>query len=332
MNMKDLRDYSLNPVEDASPLFPPHHIITDLTQESLLHVIRRDPRQFDHTISRWTLAAIQQSCHWLNLGSLSGVWRLLKRFKIHYKGARDYIHSPDPDYLSKLATIRFHIRQAGQKADELALLFLDEFSYYRQPTLARAYEAAGQGCSLARLSQRSNCQFRVVATLDVFSGRVVYRQRSKITVSALVRFYEQLCEAYHGIQLYIVQDNWPIHFHPDVLAALQPQVFQYPLPNPASWPKEASKNARRLNLPIKLLQLPTYASWNNPIEKLWRWLKQDILHLHRHADEWDQLKELIAQFLDQFANGSEQLRRYVGLMKPDGIYGAALAAAGILPP
>jgi len=30
-------------------------------------------------------------------------------------------------------------------------------------------------------------------------------------------------------------------------------------------------------LPIQIVQLPTYASWTNPIEKLWRKLKAEMV-------------------------------------------------------
>jgi transposase len=37
---------------------------------------------------------------------------------------------------------------------------------------------------------------------------------------------------------------------------------------------------------IKPVWLPTYAPWLNPIEKLWRWVRQDILKMHRWVEDW----------------------------------------------
>jgi hypothetical protein len=51
-------------------------------------------------------------------------------------------------------------------------------------------------------------------------------------------------------------------------------------------------------------------------EKLWRKLKQELLHLHRLADKLPQLREEVDHFLDQFAFGSLDLLRYVGLLVP----------------
>ena len=64
----------------------------------------------------------------------------------------------------------------------------------------------------------------------------------------------------------------------------------------------------------RILELPTYASWLNPIEKLWRWLQQDVLHLHRLCDDWQALKLAFANFLDGLTDGSLELLRYVGLL------------------
>jgi transposase len=60
--------------------------------------------------------------------------------------------------------------------------------------------------------------------------------------------------------------------------------------------------------------LPTYAPWLNPIEKLWRWLRQDVLKRHRLAGDWPSLRGRVNQFLGQFATGSQDLLRYVGLL------------------
>jgi transposase len=60
--------------------------------------------------------------------------------------------------------------------------------------------------------------------------------------------------------------------------------------------------------------LPTYAPWLNPIEKLWRWLRQDMLKLHQRADDWRALRGRVRAFLEQFAGGSQRLLEYVGLL------------------
>ena len=67
-------------------------------------------------------------------------------------------------------------------------------------------------------------------------------------------------------------------------------------------------------LPIQAVGLPTYAPWLNPIGKLWRYLKQEVVHLHQKAEDFPSLHSQVDALLDRFAGGSEHLLRYVGLL------------------
>lgn len=77
---------------------------------------------------------------------------------------------------------------------------------------------------LAERSHRSNTATRLVGALDAATGRVRYRQASHIGVAQLVGLYRDLRAAYPDARrLYVVQDHWPVHYHPDLLVALEPQ-------------------------------------------------------------------------------------------------------------
>ena len=82
------------------------------------------------------------------------------------------------------------------------------------------------------------------------------------------------------------------------MAALLPETVSFAKPTPR----------------IQLLQLPTYAPWTNPIEKLWRWVRQSVLHLHGLAEDWEALQQRVIAFMEQFRGGSQALLRYVGLL------------------
>lgn len=310
----------------ASLLFPPQYPDNDSAHDALLGVLRRDPRQFEQDRSRWTLRAILGVCPWLRLHTQGGLDRFLYRLDVHWKRGRDAVHSPDSDYLGKVKDVQIWLQRVYLGAPNAVLLFQDEVTYYRQPSVSHDWEDAGPDQPLARRSYHKNTPFRITAAVDVLTGQVHFMQRSTITTHGLVRFYEQLSAAYGPERtIYLAQDNWPVHFHPDVLAALQPQQFSWSLHVPSHWRKEAGAEARRLNLPIQLLPLPTYAPWTNPAEKLWRWLKQDVLHLHRYADRWEDLKQLVAAFLERFRQGSPDLLRYIGLTINSRQYGDAIA-------
>jgi transposase len=253
---------------------------------------------------------------------LPGLARLLARLELRWKGARLHLHSPDPDYAAKLAYVRQLGLQVKQANGRLALVYLDEFTLHRQPSLARAWAQQGADEPRAELSYRADTLSRIVATLDHVNARVTYRRVKKVGTDALVTLQRRLVKAYPNAErIYVVEDNWPIHTHPDVLVALEPQENPWPWHRPPNWPTTPSDRAQKkygqLHLPIQLVLLPTYASWTNPIEKLWRKLKADLLHLHRLADRLDELRQKVDRFLDQFANGSLDLLRYVGLFVPD---------------
>lgn len=266
-----------------------------------------------------------KACAWLRLGSLPGLSRLLARLQIHWKRARQHLHSPDPNYVEKLRQvhIRVHEAQVGDQAG--VLFFADEFSLYRQPSLAPAYGPAGHRQPLAELGHKSNYTWRIAAGIHLFTGQVLYEQARYLDVEHLTHFYQKLTQAYPEHEIVVIEDNWPVHYHEDLLAALQPQSFPWGMNRPANWSKPPRQHIQRLNLPVRLLFLPTYAPWTNPIEKLWRLLKQDVLHLHRYEDDWPGLKQRVWEFLNQFAHGSPDLLKYVGLSNPDKLYHALFA-------
>ena len=136
------------------------------------------------------------------------------------------------------------------------------------------------------------------------------------TVEALHAFYTEVCRSYPKAErIYLIQDNRAIHFHANLMAALLPQTVSFVKPLPPKWTGKPSKKIGTLaKLPIEIVQLPTYAGWTNPIEKLWRWVRQSVLHLHRLCDDWGALQKKVLDFMGQFKNGSQALLRYVGLL------------------
>ncbi len=266
--------------------------------------------------SRWTLASILASCPWLNLHSLAGLHGLLRRLQLGRLRGRDYVHSPDRQYADKVAFIQACRQQVEADPQHYALLYLDEFSFYRQPTLADDYAPLGQHTQpLAQRAYRSNTLCRGLGAVDALTGQLTYLQAAHISIKQLVRFYQLLTERYPDAHtLFVVQDNWSIHFHPTLLAALQPQTWPFPLLMSGTWSALYASPLPTGDLPIQMLFLPSYAPWLNPIEKLWRWLRQDLLHLHRCAHDWLTLKQRVFDFMAQFYRPSPTLLHYLGLL------------------
>lgn len=277
--------------------------------------LHQPPENFQQRGSRWSLASLLKCCEWLQLNSCSGLCRLFQRLGIGYKRARDYLHSPDRDYAAKVAYIQACWQIVCAEPERYVLLYLDEFAFERQPTLSQAYEVQGQICPLAHHSHRSNTQCRGLGALNALTGQVLYLQRTHISTSVLSAFYAQIASAYpQADTIFVVQDNWPVHVHPHVLARLQVQRSPFWPHVPDNWPSQPRRHAVHDALPIQLCFLPTYSPWLNPIEKLWRWLRQQVLHLHRLCNDWERLKLQVSDFIAQFDRGSFSLLRYVGLL------------------
>jgi len=316
----------VKPGRGRKPAYFPRYESKQEAKEAILHTVRRDASLFDRTKARWDLGLISQVCDWLAVNHPSSLSQLLKRLGISYKRGRSYIHSPDPNYDQKMDMIAQCLLKAWYAPEKYALLYQDEFTIYRQPTIARDYEQMGKFQPLARRGYGSNTELRGIGALNAITGQVTYHQTSKANIRQLTVFYDMVTQDYPQLDtIYMVQDNSPVHFHPDLLIHLQTQDFQFPTHVPGNWPDEPSPKAMRLaekrkakgkheKLPIKILQLPTYAPWANPIEKLWRWVRQSILHLHRLSDDWSRLKLRIRDFILSFRKGSNELLRYVGLL------------------
>jgi transposase len=241
--------------------------------------------------SRWTLRTIRATFDVFRDLSLSGLWRALERGRLGLRSAVVQHFSPDPEYIPKRANLYKCLSESTAMPGQIELVFLDEMGYARWPEPACDWTGpAPLPPPLADRCSSPNRLWRIIGALNARTGRVDFLDGYIVGRAKVIQFYEQINTAYPDAErLLVVQDNWSIHRHDDVREALK------------QWPR------------IEPVWLPTYAPWLNPIEKLWRWLRQDVLKLHRLAGDWPSLRGRVNQFLGQFATGSHALLRYVGL-------------------
>jgi hypothetical protein len=120
--------------------------------------------------------------------------------------------------------------KAWYAPEKYVLLYQDEFTIYRQPTIARDYEQMGKYQPLARRSYRADTEFRGIGALNAVTGQVTYHQAYKADIKQLIVFYDMVVKDYPHIEtIYMVEDNWPVHYHADLLIHLQPQHFSFPI-------------------------------------------------------------------------------------------------------
>lgn len=282
----------IRPGRGRKPAYSPQHPDAASAGAELEEVIHHSPRTYGLPASRWTLEGLRKVVPWLANLSLPGIYKVLRRLRIHYKRGRAYLHSPDPDYDAKMERVKDSIDEAEADPEHVVVLYEDEKTYYRRPMVGYSYARAGSDEPHAKQGLAYNSHYRIAGSLDIHTGSFWSSQRPQFDRYALVEYYLQLEQHYpEATRIYIVQDNWPVHFHPDVLEALK-------------------------DTKIELLRLPTYAPWTNPVEKVWRKLSQEVLNLHEFIDDWAALKSEVAKFLDSLTDGSRALLHYVGLL-PD---------------
>jgi len=174
------------------------------------------------------------------------------------------------------------------------VLYQDEKTVYRQPTQGWLLYPTGRLQPRLKYGAHYNHCMRLVGYLNAVTGAVHWSDCASVTVERLIQSVRQLPRLYpHADCIYLVWDNWLNHSQARLLAALNQ------LPR------------------VRVLCLPTYAPWLNPIEKLWRWLSQTVLHAHPWHDDFRELRQQVAAALNPLAVGSPHLLRYVGLSPAD---------------
>ncbi len=183
------------------------------------------------------------------------------------------------------------LREARARPGEVVVLFSDEASFYRQPGQAWLWARLGRRQPRLPYAQRANTCMRVVGVLDASSGRVQTWDFNRLTAARLRQCWLQAARQYPDAQnIYLVMDNWPVHFHPTALDAL------------AQDPR------------LQLIRLPTYAPWLNPIEKLWRLVRQRVTHAHPWSADFAHFQDQVRAHLRAFQQDSPGLLTYVGLV------------------
>ena len=165
------------------------------------------------------------------------VWRTLRRWRLVYKRGRRHVHSPDWEYETKvqrIETIAWYSRQAPQ---QLVRHDVDELTSYRRPTLAQGSAPCGSDAPHAEQGQGFNTTRRIAACLEVGTGHLLGGPRAQFDRATLLKFYQAVEAAYpRAEQIFLIHDNWPVHWHPDVLEGLRgSKLTLVSLPTSAPW-------------------------------------------------------------------------------------------------
>jgi transposase len=167
------------------------------------------------------------------------------------------------------------------QARKALLLFGDEASFPQWGTLTYTWARRGQQPKVKTSGKRKG--YKVFGLIEYFTGRFFYQgQEGRLNSAAYIAFLQRVLEqTTHPILL--IQDGAKYHTSAETTAFF-------------------AQHAARL----QVFQLPTYSPDYNPIEKLWKKIKQQDTHLH-YFPTFEALTNKVEQALLKFTNTPEEI-------------------------
>ena len=177
------------------------------------------------------------------------------------------------------------VRQA--RANKALLLFGDEASFPQWGTLSYTWAPVGQQPVIPTCGQRKG--WKVFGLLDYLSGRLFHQGlEGRLNSASYTAFLQQVLDQTTE-PLCLIQDGARYHTSKETKAFF-------------------AAHAARLTV----YQLPSYSPDYNPIEKLWKKIKQEETHLV-YFPTFDALRDKVEQALIKFARRAPEILALCGL-------------------
>jgi transposase len=167
------------------------------------------------------------------------------------------------------------------------LLFGDEASFPQWGTLTYTWARRGQQPTVKTSGKRKG--YKVFGLIEYFTGHLFYQgQEGRLNSTTYITFLKRVLEQTTR-PIILIQDGARYHTSAEAKAFF------------------AQQTAR-----LQVFQLPTYSPDYNPIEKLWKKIKQQDTHLH-YFPTFEALTEKVEQALLKFTNTPEEILTLCGL-------------------
>jgi transposase len=213
--------------------------------------------------------------------------QLLKNLGFSYQKAAFVSDHLDEDKRKAWRTTTWPqmLRRAQER--QALLLFGDEASFPQWGTLTYTWARRGQQPQVKTSGKRKG--YKVFGLIEYFTGRFFYQgQEGRLNSAAYIAFLQRVLKQTTQ-HILLIQDGAKYH-----TSAATKAFF-------------AQQTAR-----LQVVQLPTYSPDYNPIEKLWKKIKQQETHLH-YFPTFETLTEKVEQALLKFANAPEEILALCGL-------------------
>ena len=172
------------------------------------------------------------------------------------------------------------------------ILFGDEASFPQWGTLS--YTWARRGCQPVTKTSGKRKGYKVLGLINYFTGRFFYRcQEARLNSNTYAAFIEQVLSQTRK-HVILIQDGARYH-----TSAAMKKFFEH--------------HQDRLTV----FQLPSYSPDFNPIERLWKKIKEHGTHLH-YFPHFEALKDKVEQALLDFKHAPREVLSLFVKLKHDG--------------
>lgn len=257
--------------------------LTPTQKATLVTWIEEGPVKAGFSGACWRSPMIQQLIY-DRFGVLYNVFyiaQLLKNLGFSYQKAAFVSDHLDEDKRRTWCTTTWpHLVRLAKERKAL-LLFGDEASFPQWGTLTYTWARRGQQPQVKTSGKRKG--YKVFGLIEYFTGRFFYQgQQGRLNSTAYIAFLRRVLEQTTQ-PLLLIQDGARYH------TSAETQAF-------------FAQQAARL----QVFQLPTYSPDYNPIETLWKKIKQQDTHLH-YFPTFEALTAKVEQALLKFANIPEEI-------------------------
>lgn len=185
--------------------------------------------------------------------TLKGISKMLNRLGFSYTKATYTLARANKEEQKQFREVTLpELKEQLNQGEIDHLLFEDESMIRAYLALQYNWFPKGQQRKIQTHGEHKGA--KLFAAIDYETGHVTHREEEKFDTAAFQRFLVDILETYSKGKLVMVLDNAHTH-HAD---AIQPFLRENPR--------------------LQLVFLPKYSPELNPVEGLWKWLKQDVVN------------------------------------------------------
>jgi transposase len=224
-------------------------------KKELKELILAGPENNGYKTGVWTCAIIQELI-FKKFGveySIGYVSQLLNSMGLSHKKPDRVSHKADKVAQAEWENERFP--ELSQKAikEGATILFQDESTFMLWT--GAAYSWGERGKKLFASINMSNAVKKVFGAIELTTGKMIYQFTERANSTTFLKYLKYIVTRNKGRKVYLVIDNGPAHKSAAITKYLEANNDQ-----------------------IELVRLPTYSPILNPIEKVWKLLKQKDMH------------------------------------------------------